>query len=106
MWIVFFFIRSYSRLNLWVYSLSRLLLLPLLNFGPSCLSIHFYHALGSHYAMVSLEVSVGHVQTISIGFGRAFLQLLLHLAYHIYHRSRLDPFYGHKSSATYTFLQH
>jgi hypothetical protein len=52
---------------------------------------------------VSPEVSVAHVQTISTGVGQAFLQLVLPLAFHVYHRSKLDPLYGHKSNATYTF---
>jgi hypothetical protein len=34
-----------------------------------------------------LEISVGHVQTISIGVGQTFLQLVLLLAYHVYHCS-------------------
>ena len=41
-----------------------------------------------------LEVSVGHVQIISTGVGQAFLQLVLPLIYHVYHRSELDPFFG------------
>jgi hypothetical protein len=66
-----------------------LFLFPLL----SCLKIH---------AMVSLEVFVGHVQTISIGVGHTFLQSVLPLAYHVYHCSRLDPFlYIHKSKHTH-----
>ena len=60
-----------------------------------------------HYALVSLEVSVGHVQTISTGVGQAFLQLVLPLIYHVYHHSKLDPFlYDHKSNATYVFPRH
>jgi hypothetical protein len=42
-----------------------------------------------------------------LGVGRVFLQLVLPLAYHVYHRLRLDRFlHGHKSNATYIFLQH
>jgi hypothetical protein len=68
-----------------------------------CLPSYCYHVLGSHYALGS----VGHVQTILAGVGQAFLQLVLTLAYHIYHHSKLNLFlYGHKSNATYTFLQH
>ena len=64
-------------------------------------------ALGFHYAPVPLEVSVGHVQTISTGVGQAFLQLMLPLIYHVYHRSELDPFlYDRKSNATYAFPRH
>ena len=56
---------------------------------------------------MSLEVSIGHVQTISTGVGRAFFQLVLPLTYHVYHRSELDPFlYARKSNATYTFPRH
>ena len=54
-----------------------------------------------------LEVSVGHVQTISTGVGQASLQLVLPLIYHVYHRFELDPFlYDRKSNATYAFPRH
>jgi hypothetical protein len=54
-----------------------------------------------------LEVSVGHVQTISIDVGQAFLQFMLPLAYHVYHRSILDHFlYDFKSNTTFTFPRH
>jgi hypothetical protein len=37
----------------------------------------------------------------------SFLQLVLPLAYDVYHSSGLDPFlYGNKSNATYVFPQH
>jgi hypothetical protein len=63
--------------------------------------------LRSPYALVSLEVFAEHVQIISISVEQAFLQLVLLLAYHVYHHFGLDPFlYGHKSNATYTFSQH
>jgi hypothetical protein len=74
------------------------------------LSSYYYRTLGSHYILAPLEVSVGHVQTISTDVGQtflqlvlplaydvgqAFLQLVLPLAYHVYHHFRLDPFlYG------------
>uniref|UniRef100_K4ANM3 Uncharacterized protein n=1 Tax=Setaria italica TaxID=4555 RepID=K4ANM3_SETIT len=34
-----------------------------------CLSSHYCHALGFHYAPVPPEAFVGHVQTISVGVG-------------------------------------
>jgi hypothetical protein len=49
------------------------------------LSSHCYHALVSHYTLASLEVSIGHVQTISTDVGQSFLQLVLPLVYHVYH---------------------
>jgi hypothetical protein len=91
-----------------VYSIiSSLILLPLsmstLIFP--CLSSHCYLRL--HYTLVLLEVSDRHVQTISTYVAQVFLQLVLHLAYLVYHRSTLDPFlYGNKSNVTYTFPQH
>jgi hypothetical protein len=69
-----------SSLNLWVYSiLSSPLLLPLfmLTLVFLCLSFHCYHALGSHYALMALKVSVGHFQTILTSVGQAFLRLVL-----------------------------
>jgi hypothetical protein len=59
---------------------------------------HYYHAVRSHYTLVSLEVS--HVQITSIGVGQAFLQLVLTISYHLYHRFELDRLYGHKSNTT------
>jgi hypothetical protein len=56
----------------------------------SYLSSHHYHALGSHYTLVSLKVSIGHVQTISISVRQPFLQLVLPLAYHVYYRFKLE----------------
>jgi hypothetical protein len=57
--------------------------------------------------LVPLEVSIRNIKTISPGIGQAFLQLVLTLAYHVYHHLGLDPFlYGHKSNATYAFSQH
>jgi hypothetical protein len=54
-----------------------------------------------------MEISVGHAQTTSTDVGQAFLQLVLPVAYHIYHRPELDPFmYGQKSNTTYAVLQH
>ena len=73
--------------------------------GP-CLSSYYHRALGFHYALVPLAVSVGHVQTISASVGQAFLQLVLSLAYHVYHHFELDPsLYARKSNATCAFLQ-
>jgi hypothetical protein len=67
---------------------------------------HCYHTLGCHYTLAPLEVFVGYVQTISINVGQAFLQLVLPLAYIVYHYFRLDPFlYGHKSNKTDAFPQ-
>ena len=67
----------------------------------------YYPGLGFHYAPVPLEVSVGHVQTISTGVGQAFLQLVLPLIYHVYHRFELDPFlYDRKSNAKDEFSRH
>jgi hypothetical protein len=40
---------------------------------------YYYRALGSHYTLLSLETSVGHVQTILTDVGQAFLQLVLPL---------------------------
>jgi hypothetical protein len=94
-----------------------------------CLSSHYRRALalGCHYALVPLEVFVGHVQiisigvgyvqtisigvgyvqTISIGVGQVFLQLVVPLVYHVYHCSRLNYFlYDHKSNTIYTFSRH
>jgi hypothetical protein len=66
-------------------------LFPLL----SCLRIPL------RYTPVPLKVSIVHVHTISTSVGQAFLQMMLSLAYHIYHRSVLDTFlYGHKTNAT------
>jgi hypothetical protein len=39
----------------------------------ACLSLHYFRVLGSHYALVPLEVFVGHVQTILTIVGQAFL---------------------------------
>ena len=101
------FKHSCVRLSLWVYSiLSSLLLLPLPKSTSVFLSLssRYYPGLGFQYAPVPLEVSVRHVQTISTGVGQAFIQLVLPLIYHVYHRSELDPFlYDRKSNATYTF---
>jgi hypothetical protein len=59
------------------------------------ISFYCYRALGLHYTLVPLEVSVAHVQTISIGVGQAFYSFIL------------NPFlYGHKLNATYAFPQH
>ena len=58
-----------------IYSiLSSLLLLPLskLTLVFLCLSSHYYPGLGFHYALVPLEVFVGHVQTISTSVEQAF----------------------------------
>jgi hypothetical protein len=41
-----------------------------------CLSSHCYRALGSHYTLMLIEVSVGYIQTISTSVGQAFLRLL------------------------------
>ena len=101
---------SYLRLSLWVYSiLSSLLLLPLPKSTSVflCLSSRYYPGLGFHYALVPLEVSVGHIQTISTSVGQAFLQLVLPLIYHVYHCSKLDPFlYDRKPNTTYVFPRH
>ena len=78
--------RSYSRLNL-VYSIFSGFLLLLLLISISAFLFLFFHcycALGSHYTLVSLEVFIRYVQIISIIVGKAFLQLVLPLAYHIY----------------------
>jgi hypothetical protein len=65
-----------------------------------------HRALGTRYVSVPLEVSIEHVQTSSTVVGKGFFQLMLPLPYHIYHRSGPNPFlYGHKSNATYVFLQ-
>jgi hypothetical protein len=38
---------------------------------------------------------------------QSFLQLVLPIAYHVYHHFELDPFlYGHKLNTTYAFPQH
>jgi hypothetical protein len=102
---------SYSRQNLYVcFILSSLFLLRLL-ISTSALSCMPLFPLLSHLsislALVPLEVSVGHVQTISNGVGleQAFLHLVLSLAYQVYHRYELNPLYGHKSNATYAFPQ-
>jgi hypothetical protein len=97
---------SIQGLSLWVYHILSL-------FTASSMSTlvflfpfsHCYHALGSHYALASLEVFVENVQTISTHVGQVFLQLVLLLAYHVYHHFGLNPLYGHKSNATYASLQ-
>jgi hypothetical protein len=43
--------------------------------------------------MVYLDVSIIHVKTITIGIGQVFFQLMISLAYHIYHRFRLNPIF-------------
>ena len=54
-----------------------------------------------------LKVSFGHGQITSTDVGQAFLQLMLPLGDHVYHRSELGPFLcDRKSIATYAFLQH
>jgi hypothetical protein len=92
---------TYSRLNLWLYPiLSSVPLLPLsmLTLIFLFLSSHYYRILGSHYTLTPLEVLVGHVQIILTDVGQTFLQLVLSLAYHVYHYSGFDPFlYVHKS---------
>ena len=101
---------SYSNIDLQVYSkLSNLFLLP----PPMSISILLYLSsyyqlgLGLHNALVPLEVFFGHSQTTSTDVGQAFLQLVLPLGDHVYHRSELGPFQcDRKSIATYTFLQH
>jgi hypothetical protein len=51
-----------------------------------------FPCLFSHF----IVVSDGHVQTIPTSVKQVFLQLVLFLAYHVYHRFSLDPFlYGH-----------
>ena len=60
-----------------------------------------------HNALVPLEVFCGHGQTTSTDVGQAFLQLVLPLGAHVYHRSEPGPFLcDRKSIATYVFLQH
>jgi hypothetical protein len=59
-----------------------------------CLFSHCYCGLGPHYTLVPLEVSIRHVQTISSNIQQVFLQLMVHLAYHVYH-CRLNLFYAH-----------
>jgi hypothetical protein len=74
-----FFMHSYSRLNFSVYFiLSNLLLLylPMSTLIFISLSSHCYHALGFHYALVPLDITVGCVQIISTDVGQAFLQLV------------------------------
>jgi hypothetical protein len=71
-----------------------------------CLSSHYYRVLEFYYMLVPLEVSIRNIKTISPGIGQPF-QLVLTLAYHVYHHFGLDTFlYGHKSNATYAFSQH
>jgi hypothetical protein len=76
-----------------------------------CVSFHYYHCLRipvSHYVLVPLEVSVGHVQTILIGVEQVLLPLVLPLAYTCISSSSTQSLilYGHKSNATYAFPQH
>ena len=60
-----------------------------------------------HNALVPLEVFCGHGQTTSTDIGQAFLQLVLCLGDHVYHRFELGPFLcAYKSIATYVFMQH
>jgi hypothetical protein len=55
----------------------------------------------------SLGPDMDIVQTISTGVRQAFLQLMLALSYHVYHRSKFNPFlYPHKPKTTYTFPLH
>ena len=52
-----------------------------------------------------LEVSFGQGQTTSTDIGQTFLQLVLPLGDHVYHRSELGPFLcDRKSIATYAIL--
>jgi hypothetical protein len=107
-WITILYVLLYNAKSLCIFHHLKSYLLP---FSMSTLafyyiSSYYYHTLGFHYTRVSLEVSIGHVQTISTGVGQTFLQLVLSLAYHTYCRFRLDTLYGHKSSATYAFSQH
>ena len=63
-----------------------------------------YLDLGLHTALVPLNVSFGHDQTTPTDVGQAFLQLVLPLDDHVYHRSKLGPsLCDHKSSVTYAF---
>jgi hypothetical protein len=108
MWITVFHVLVFKAKSLSIF-LSILLVLSLCVSTSVFLDLffHYYRALGFHYALVPIDVSVGHAQTISIGVGQAFLELVPPLAYHVYHLSRLDQFlYDHKSNATYVFLQH
>jgi hypothetical protein len=64
----------------WAYFiLSNLNLLPLSLLTSVFLFLfsYCYRAIGSHYAWVPLEVSDGHVQTISTDVEQSFLQLVL-----------------------------
>jgi hypothetical protein len=70
----------------------------------SCLSFSRYRSLGSHYALMSMEFSIGCSNHLN---HKLFFQLVLLLAYNVYHCSKLDSFlYGHKFNVAYTFLQH
>lgn len=58
-----------------VYSILSSHLLLSLSMSTSVLpylSFHYYGTLGSHYALVPLEIFIGHVQTIFICVGQAF----------------------------------
>jgi hypothetical protein len=68
------------------------------------LSSHYYRALASDYALAPLKVSVEHVQSISTNVGQVFLQMVLPLAYYLYHHFGFDSLYGHKSNAIYVLI--
>jgi hypothetical protein len=98
---------SCSSINLWLYSIPPsllLLYLSMLTSTFSSLSSHCYRVLEFYYALVL----VGYVQTISTGVGQAFFsQLVLPLAYHIYHHFGLDLFlYDCKSNVNMHFITH
>jgi hypothetical protein len=55
--------------------------------------------------VVPLEVSIGHVQTISIDVGQVFLQLVLLVIYHVYHHSELDFFSRTRRRTAHHYLK-
>jgi hypothetical protein len=68
MWIVVFHPLIFKAKS-WVYYILASLLLAFFMSTSAfpCLSSHYDHALESHYTLVPLKVSCGHIQTISTG---------------------------------------
>jgi hypothetical protein len=73
-----------------------------INFGLPCFSSHCYCNLGSNASGGVRWTSLNYLNW----YWTIFLQLVLPLAYHAYHHSRLNLFlYGYKSNTTYIFPQ-
>jgi hypothetical protein len=77
MWIVVLYVLLFRAKSLGIFHFykSPFTASSHVNFGLP-LPLYYYHALGFHYAIVLLEVSVGYVQTISISVGQDFFFFL------------------------------